>query len=80
MWHSAYMATRNIAHPEINRTELARRISVDRSYLTKILNGSRKAPLAIALAIFEETGVRIGDIANADVKDVRAMQRALGAQ
>lgn len=79
MWHSDYMATRAKAHPDINRAELAREIGMDRTLLTKILNGKRPMSLPVALSIFELKGLRLGPISNASPNDIRAMRRALAA-
>lgn len=70
------MATRAKHYPEIDRTELAAKIRIDRGYLTNILNGIRKAPLHIAVAIFKETGVKLGPLAGKTPAQVRALKEA----
>lgn len=70
------MAPRISLHPEINRTELAATIGIDRAYLTNIVNGSRKAPLSIAIAIFKETGLQLGPLAGKTKRDISTLERA----
>ena len=77
MWHCAYMATRKMLHPEINRTALAAKIEVDRGLLTNILNGNRKAPVSIALAVFRETGIQLGVLAGKSKRDIAVIEKAL---
>lgn len=77
MWHCDHMATRTARiHPEINRTDLATKIGADRSYLSHVLNGTKKASLKVAVSIFEETGIRIGPLVGKTGADIKALAKA----
>lgn len=76
MWHGDHMATRAKLYPEVNRAELAKVIEKDRGYVTNILNGKRAAPLSIALAVFDETGLKLGPLEGKSKADISTLRRA----
>lgn len=67
--------THSASRPKINLTELARTLGKDRSYITKVFNGTRDAPLELALEIFEASGCKIGLLKGKPDKDIRAARR-----
>jgi transcriptional regulator with XRE-family HTH domain len=76
MWHGDHMATRAKHYPEVDRSELATKTGFDRGYLTNILNGKRTAPIGVALAIFEHTGIQLGPLKGKSRRDISTIERA----
>lgn len=70
------MATRASVHPEIDRTALAKQLGKDRGYITKLLNGTRAAPLPVALEIFRITGICLGQLAGRTPSEIDALRLA----
>jgi plasmid maintenance system antidote protein VapI len=62
----------------LTAAELARRIDRKKSYLSHVIAGRKKLGRPTAIAIYRETAVKIGPIANMSDSDIDVLERLGG--
>lgn len=60
----------------VNHAKIGARIGKDRSYVSKLLAGKRKASLPIAIAIFDVAGIAIGPLEGKDPQEIATLKAA----
>lgn len=61
---------------DFTHDQLAQRLGKDRTYITKVLNGSRTPPIELAIAIFDQTGLKIGQLKAKNADQIAAIRAA----
>jgi len=64
----------------VSQQELARRVGCSDVHVGRIANGSPRVSLALSIRIFDETGVRVGPLANSSAEDIAAFRRLESAR
>lgn len=69
------MSTSPIAAPPIRPTELAAAMNWSVPYASQLLSGARKITVEKALAILDETGVKVGPVAGLNAREIAVLRK-----
>jgi transcriptional regulator with XRE-family HTH domain len=67
-----------LSETKTSKAALGRRVGVSGEHIARIAKGEPSVSLALALAIHRETGVKVGHLADASDRDIKAVARVLG--
>lgn len=63
-------------HPEFTQDDLAKVTGKHRTHISKVMSGKREASLPVAVAIFNETGIKLGPLKNKTPAEIKTLASA----